>query len=100
VRRPIRSLSGVTIAVAIAVVVGGCGGADEGPKAPPTTPSPAAKSPPPEAPVRDMKPAEPKPDEPKTAAKGISDAKPSDEPPPLVPPAGAKDERPDAAKPK
>jgi hypothetical protein len=98
VRRPIRSLGGV--AIAIAVVIGGCTGPDEGPKATPATPGPAPKSSSSEPTVRDMKPAEPKPDEPKSTAKGNAEAKPSDEPPPLVPPAGAKDERPDATKPK
>jgi hypothetical protein len=90
----------VAIAIAIAVVIGGCGGPDEGPKAAPTAPGPVAKSAPPEATVRDMKPAESKPDEPKAAAKRNAEAKTTDEPPPLVPPAGAKDERPDASKPK
>ncbi len=95
-RRPIRSLGGLTIAFALA----GCNGADEGPKAAPAVPSPGEKSPAPETPIRDMKPAEAKPDEPKTSTKGAPESRASDEPPPLVPPAGAKDEHPDAARPR
>ena len=86
-RRPIRALGG--LAIAIAVIMVGCNGKDEAPKAGPNPPpGGAATSPPKETPVRDMKPAEPKPDEAKTAPAGKAEAKPSDEPPPLVPPAG------------
>jgi hypothetical protein len=54
---------------------------------PPAQPAPAVKAP--ETPVREMKPAE-----------RAADTKPTDEPPELVAPAGAKDEHADAAKPK
>jgi hypothetical protein len=85
VTRLVRSLGGLVLASSV-----GCGGAEEGAKSPPAdTPAPAAKSPAAEAPVREMKPAE-----------KAADAKHADEPPELVAPAGAKDERPDAANPK
>jgi hypothetical protein len=86
VKRLVRSLGGLILAS-----LAGCGGgAEEGPKTPPAeTPAPAAKSPAGEAPVREMKPAE-----------KAADARPTDEPPELVAPAVAKDERPDTGKPK
>ena len=101
-KRPVRSLAILAVAFAMA----GCNSEDN-PKATPGSPSPgptsASKSPGPEAPVRDMNPADPKADdkadEPKPAGK-VVEPKADDEPPPLVPPAGATDERPDAAKPR
>lgn len=95
-RRPIRATGGLAIISVIAVIMAGCNGPDEGPKAAPTSPGPAATSSPAETPVRDMKPADPKPDDAKAAPAPKAEARPSDEPPPLVPPAGAKDEQPDA----
>jgi hypothetical protein len=83
VTRLVRSLGGLVLAS-----LAGCG-ADEGAKSPPAeAPAPSAKAPAAEAPVREMKPAE-----------KAAEASP-DEPPELVAPAGAKDERPDAPKPK
>ena len=97
-KRPVRSL-----AILIAAMASAACDSENSPKAAPGPPAPAQasvpKSPGPEAPVRDMKPADIRADEPKPAGKP-EDSKAVDEPPPLVPPAGAKDERPDATKPK
>ncbi len=92
--RLVRLVGGLIVAT-----VAGCGGAEEGAKSPPADTLPPAKgSPVSEAPVREMKPAE-KGDEDRPGAKS-AEAKPANEPPELVAPAGAKDERPDAATPK
>lgn len=99
VKHPVRSLA----VLAVAVVTASCNSGDS-PKAVPGSsapvPAPASVAKPPEsaAPVRDMRPADPRPEEPKPVKTGES--KSADEPPPLVPPAGSKDERTDAAGPK